>query len=327
MSDEAYERFDCFGGSCAAYVTGAGAAGTAADGVALVRRSLTGWHERFSRFLASSELSLLNADAREEVPASPLMVRLAQAVAHAGALTGGLVDATLVHEIRAAGYTRDIVEHLPLDQALSLAPPRTPATPAVLPGWSAVHGDVSRGTVNRPPGVQLDSGGLAKGLFADVLAALLADHESFAVDCSGDLAVGGARSARRAIEVSSPFDGSVLHTFALARGGVATSGIGRRAWLDRDGRPAHHLLDPGTGAPAFTGVVQATALARSALTAEIRAKAAVLSGPRGAARWLHDGGVVVLDDGSHHVIEPPPTIASSDLSRFTRRDGPGGAAA
>ena len=47
-------------------------------------------------------------------------------------------------------------------------------------------------------------------------------------------------------------------------------------------RPAHHLLDPATGRPAFTGVVQATALAPTALEAEIRAKAAVLGGPDGA---------------------------------------------
>jgi thiamine biosynthesis lipoprotein len=80
---------------------------------------------------------------------------------------------------------------------------------------------------------------------------------------------------------------------------VATSGIGRRSWLGPRGRPAHHLLDPATGAPAFTGVVQATALAPTALEAEIRAKAALLSGPAGGERWLAEhGGVLVLDDGS-----------------------------
>ncbi len=85
----------------------------------------------------------------------------------------------------------------------------------------------------------------------------------------------------------------------METGAVATSGIGRRSWLGPDGRPAHHLLDPATGRPAFTGVVQATALAPTAVEAEWRAKAAVLSGPERAADWLAHGGVVVLDDGSH----------------------------
>jgi thiamine biosynthesis lipoprotein len=161
------------------------------------------------------------------------------------------------------------------------------------------------GTVTRPPGVTLDSGGLAKGLFADALAEMLADQPSFAIDCAGDLALGGRRAAPRALNVQSPFDGSTLHTFHMSRTAVATSGIGRRSWLDRDGRPAHHLLDPSTGTPAFTGIVQATALAPSALMAEIYAKAALLSGPRAAEWWLAHGGVIVFDDGSHRVIEPP----------------------
>jgi thiamine biosynthesis lipoprotein len=163
-------------------------------------------------------------------------------------------------------------------------------------------------TVTRPPGVKLDSGGLAKGLFADVLAEQLAGHASFAVNCAGDLLVGGAAGVTRPIEVESPFDGSTLHTFRLPRTGVATSGIGRRAWLDANGRPAHHLLDPSTGRPAYTGIVQVTALAPSALMAEIHAKAAILSGPRSARTWLPHGGVIVLDDGSHEVIEPPPLL-------------------
>jgi thiamine biosynthesis lipoprotein len=104
------------------------------------------------------------------------------------------------------------------------------------------------------------------------------------------------------VRVESPFDGTVLHTYSPSAGAFATSGIGRRAWLDAHGRPAHHLLDPSTGRPAFTGIVQATALAPTAAEAEMRSKAAVLSGPDGAARWLPHGGVVVLDDGRALII-------------------------
>jgi thiamine biosynthesis lipoprotein len=147
-------------------------------------------------------------------------------------------------------------------------------------------------------------------MFADELAARLSGHRSFAVDCGGDLAFGGDAGRGRDIEVESPFDGEVLHTFAMQAGGVATSGIGKRSWLGADGRPAHHLLDPATGTPAFTGVVQATALAPTATLAEIHAKAAVLSGPERAADWLPWGGVIVLDDGSHLLAEPSREITA-----------------
>ncbi len=316
---EASTSFECFGSVCGAYVTGAGRAGSAQDAVDLVRRSLLGWHRQFSRFLPDSELSLLNDDPRERVPVTPLLARLAEAVREAGAATAGLVDATLVGQIESAGYVRDLEEPLPLANALAVAPPRRAATAAASARWSMIEADLAGGTVSRPPGVKLDSGGIAKGLFADVLAEQLADHASFAVNCAGDLAIGGGAGTTRAINVESPFDGRTLHTFNIRRTGVATSGIGRRSWLDAGGHPAHHLLDPSTGAPAFTGVVQVTALAPSALTAEIRAKAAILSGPSRAQRWLPDGGVVVFDDGSHTVIEPPPVVTLSELSGHAQR--------
>jgi hypothetical protein len=52
----------------------------------------------------------------------------------------------------------------------------------------------------------------------------------------------------------------------------------------------------------FTGVVQATALAPTGARRRGPRQAAVLSGPDGAAAWVRDGGVVVLDDGTHRVV-------------------------
>src|SRR5205085_11124129 len=111
------------------------------------------------------------------------------------------------------------------------------------------------------------------------------------------------RGLSRTACVDDPRGGGCLHEFEVASGGIATSGIGRRTWRDADGRPAHHLLDPSTGRPAFTGILQATALAPTALEAETLAKAALLSGPGGARRWLAHGGLIVFDDGSHAVVE------------------------
>jgi FAD:protein FMN transferase len=158
-------------------------------------------------------------------------------------------------------------------------------------------------TVTRPPGTRLDSGGIAKGLFADLAARLLEDAGAYAIDCCGDVRIGGRDAIARAVRVDDPFEpGAWLHEYAVASGGVATSGIGRRSWIGPDGRPAHHLLDPSTGRPAYTGVVQVTALGPTAADAEVRAKAALLSGAERAAGWLPHGGLIVFDDGSHLVL-------------------------
>ncbi|HZE05287.1 MAG TPA: FAD:protein FMN transferase, partial [Solirubrobacteraceae bacterium] len=66
---------------------------------------------------------------------------------------------------------------------------------------------------------------------------------------------------------------------------------------------SHHLIDPFTGSPAWTGLIAATALARTALEAEALAKSALLSGPARARALLraYGGGVLVHDDGA---VEP-----------------------
>jgi thiamine biosynthesis lipoprotein len=295
---EAVERFDCFGSRCTVLVMGE-SPGSAAR---LVRRRLLRWHERFSRFEPRSELSRLNADPRARVKVTTTMARLAEAAVWAAAKTDGLVDSTLVSEIEDAGYTGDLDgASVPVSDAFRLAPRRRAATPARRQWWREVT--VQGNVLSRPPGLRLDSGGLGKGLFADLAADTLCETATFAVDCGGDLRLGGTAGMARRVDVASPFDATTLHSFELTEGGVATSGIGKRSWLGSDGAPAHHILDPGTGRPAFTGIVQATALARTALAAETLAKAALLSGPEGARNWLPHGGVLVFEDGAHEVIE------------------------
>jgi thiamine biosynthesis lipoprotein len=317
---ELTREFDCFGSRCAVILSGDTPERSAIEAVDFAEQSLLSWHQSFSRFIPDSELSLLNSDPRRKVPVTPLMARFAIGVLEAATMTGGLVDATLLEEVESAGYESDLTRGVSLRKLLDLAPRRSAAAVNTTARWREIDVDLVSNTVTRPPGLKLDSGGLAKGLFADTLAEALEDHSAFAVNCAGDLRIGGTEALKRSIKVESPFDGSV-HTFELARTGVATSGIGRRSWINRDGRPAHHLLDPATGRPAFTGIVQVTALAPSALLAEIHAKAAILSGPRLAPARLPHGGVIVFDDATHQVITPPPVISLSALSAFAQRPG------
>jgi thiamine biosynthesis lipoprotein len=250
-------------------------------------------------------LAALNGDPREQVPVTPLMRRLVGAALEGARYTGGLVDATLGDEIGRAGYELSWSGvGIPLEEALAIAPARTPAGPSPRRRWAQISVDRRHGTVSRPLGTGFDLGGIAKGVFADELSAGLAGFDAYALDLAGDIRLGGRALMRREVRIESPFGDDVLHRFELAGGAVATSGIGRRSWRTEDGAPAHHLLDPRTGRPAFTGVVQATALATTATQAEVLAKAAVLSGPRRAAGWLAHGGVLVFDDGRYAVLEP-----------------------
>jgi thiamine biosynthesis lipoprotein len=242
-------------------------------------------HTVLTRFDPDSELCRLNADPREEVPASPLVRRLARAVSYAGHLSGGLVDATCLTAVERAGYRRSLAAGAP--------DPAGERSRALRPLWRLVSDDARRHAVRRPAGVRLDSGGLAKGMAADLVAAALQGLPAYAVDCGGDVRVGGTARQPRRVDVRDPFGGNSVHRLMRSSGSVATSGITARSW---DG--GHHLIDPRTGAPADTGVVQATAVAPTGLEAEVRAKAALLGGPS----HLRYGGVMVGADGTVTVV-------------------------
>jgi thiamine biosynthesis lipoprotein len=181
--------------------------------------------------------------------------------------------------------------------------------------------DHERGTIRRPPGLRIDTGGTGKGLAADAVAHRLGSYSRYVVDCGGDIAVGGvgAQLEPIAIAVEHPLTGECVHTLHLGQGGVATSGLNVRIWRRADGSFAHHLLDPASGEPVWSGLIGATALAPSALEAETLSKLALLTGPAGARRALAEhGGLVVHDDGDVELIGPLRGACASRRAELVR---------
>ena len=125
--------------------------------------------------------------------------------------------------------------------------------------------------VRRPPGLHFDLGGIGKGWIADRALRFLAAWPSAVVDADGDLAIRCAPGKVWEVAVDDPRTPDALlavlrlaaHDGLPARWGVATSGVSIHRWTV-DGRPRHHLIDPRTGRPAVTDVVQATVIAGSA---------------------------------------------------------------
>ncbi len=305
---EVRRTFECFGGSVSVAVFGP-ASMRPEDAVAAAEARLLAAHGQLSRFLLDSDLNRLNRDPRASVPASPLLLRLASAVREAGELSGGLVDATLLREIEAAGY-RDSMRDRPGGPPAEPAA-TAPAGPRPERSWAEISVDRRAGRIERPPGVEIDSGGVAKGMLADEVATTLAGFPAYAVDCCGDARIGGTAGRPRPVRVEDPRGGEPIHTLQISEGGVATSGITHRSWKGEGGAPAHHLLDPATGAPAFTGVIQATALAPTAFLADVHAKWALLSGPVLAPTRLPYGGLLVLSDGSVETVTARAPIATT----------------
>lgn len=254
--------------------------------------------QALTRFEGDSELSLLNADPAMEHRVSEMTAAAVAAALWAAERSAGLVDPTLTRALERAGYahSRAGAEPASLREALHAAPVRRPAARSSDAPWRAIT--VKGDTVRRPAGVRLDLGGTAKGLAADRASALLARQTTFAVDAGGDIVLGGTSGLARQVSVANPLEpGTAAFEFELVSGAVATSGLATRVWRTPTGY-AHHLIDPSTGRPAWTGVIQATAVAGTGLQAETLAKTALLCGPEAGLEVLRPGGgVLVLDDG------------------------------
>ena len=256
------------------------------------------WADRLSRHLETSELSALNADPHSRVPVGPTLGAALWAALDAVDESEGLVDITLLDARLAA-------EGLPTAEFASGAPR----------SWSLESGPRRTAVVIRPPGVRFDLGGVAKGWLADRGLALLSSWPSAVVDADGDLSVRCRPGDTWAVAVDDPrTDGAtlaILHLSAPAIGwpvqwGVATSGTSVHRWR-RAEIVRHHLINPRTGAPALTDVVQATVVCGSALRAEALAKAAVIAGTMDGLALLERArvqGAVILTEGGETLALP-----------------------
>ncbi len=266
---------------------------------AAVERFLRAYDRALSRFKPDSELCALNADPRAVVPASDLLRSAIGAALQAAGRSDGLVDPALLDDLVGVGYREswDRTRRLDLRDALStLDVPRRAASPNPASRWREISIDDRAGTITRPPGLRLDTGGTGKGHAADLGATLLDGYTHWAVDCGGDLRVGGDAGASRRVDVEHPFTGDLVDGFTVRDGAIATSGLSSRVWRGADGTVRHHLLDPATGEPAYTGLIAVTALAPTGVEAEALAKTALLCGPAGARHVLARHGGITFDE-------------------------------
>ena len=272
-------------------------------------------HRRLTRFDPDSELSALNAAGGSEFGASGMLSAAVGAAAWAARRSGGLVDPLILDGLERAGYrdSRKEAVPAPMADALAHAPARRPARPADGAAWSDIAVDPARATVRLPGSARIDLGGVGKGLAADLGSERLGGFSTHAIDAGGDVRIGGEDPEPRLVRVRHPMREKLAHQLRIRTGAVATSGISNRVWRTGDGY-AHHLIDPSTGEPAWTGLVQATALAPTALEAETLAKMAFLSGPDGADAVLAPiGGITVDEEGGVRLHGPAAADAVVEL--------------
>lgn len=223
-------------------------------------------HDRLTRFEPGSELSRFNANAGRWVPVSETLGALLRESLRAYEISGGLVNVAVLPAMLAIGYTRDFAA----GPTVLAAPRGSPPPP--LPEALEVRGQRD---ARLALGAGIDLGGVAKGWLADRLAERLG--ENALVNLGGDLYARGGGPDGQGWPVG--FGG---RTVLLEDVGAATSGTHQRRW----GAGLHHLIDPRTGLPAESDLVEVSVITATAADAEILAKTALLLGAAKAHDFL-----------------------------------------
>lgn len=321
-------------------------AGTMNDGQALERLAddavdrINELEARWSRFLAGSEISVLNRDGWAAV--SPETFALIDRAIAAWRETGGRFDPLQLRQLQQLGYDRPF-DHLGgSPRTGGLGNPTAPDRPTheeraddvgapvdSLPtGCAGIVLDPYSRTVVLPgasandtigPTATFDPGGIGKGFAADlVVEGLLAAGAAGAlVNLGGDLRVEGVPPAGRGwvIEVGEDaWSNEPLAVLELERGGVATSTPLRRRWADG----AHHLLDPATGCPAEYGPIVATTIAGEGWWAEASATALAV-GCRPGANATSDPAPCLANVATLTVDFDGTVALTGGFERFARR--------
>ncbi|MHB8619847.1 MAG: FAD:protein FMN transferase [Chloroflexota bacterium] len=250
---------------------------------------------RVSRFLPDSELCEVNRSAGRWCSVSSAMAEVLGLAWRLHRETGGLFDPGILPRLEHAGYDSSF-ERLPANRVASEA--ERPIPPRI----AAVEFDGPR-RVRLLGGCRLDLGGIVKGWAADRADDWLAPYGAVVVDLGGDIAFRGslADGSPWHVGLERPDNsGELLTVLQVACGGVATSSVKRRRW--RGGESwMHHLIDPRTGQPASTDLVQVTALAGSTARADVWAKTALIAGAEtcrpAAARHPELSWLLVFADG------------------------------
>lgn len=239
--------------------------------------------QRFSRFRDTSLLSRFN---RGEVIEDGWLATALRLALEMHDETGGLFNPAVLPSLMAAGYDRTFEE----------VRGGMPAAGRVMP-----LGEVIRVVGERCERVTgaIDLGGLVKGWTVDLAVEQLGgSYRDALVNAGGDMRAIGSDGggAGWLVEVEPP--AGMAGWSGRVRAALATSTSLKRRWKADSGAAAHHLIDPRTGVPSESGLVQVSVTASTCARAECWSKAVLIGGREVLARAADKGvGVAAWSAG------------------------------
>lgn len=158
-------------------------------------------------------------------------------------------------------------------------------------------------------GMSINLGAVAKGYIADVVMATLKEEglKHAIVNLGGNVLVMGGKADGTDFGVGVEDPGNpgtgYIGVITLKDGSVVTSGDYQRYFTDAAGRRYHHILDPFTGYPAESGLIQVTVITKASVDADCLSTTLFLLGlDKGLALVQGMPGVEAIFITSDHQI-------------------------
>jgi thiamine biosynthesis lipoprotein len=99
----------------------------------------------------------------------------------------------------------------------------------------------------------------------------------------------GIQNPRPEAESDKPWE-DIFASLGLENSAISTSGDYQRFFI-RDGKRYHHILDPGTGYPAESGVISSTVIAPEGYLSDGLSTAVFILGAEKGKRFLEANGL------------------------------------
>lgn len=253
----------------------------------------------FSRFLAQSEISQINAHAgKGMVDVSLDTIKVLEEAISIGKLSCGLFDVTIAPLMNLWDFTH-----------AKSSPPRN-AIEEVLTYVDYRKLEVSVHTHRaglRENGMLLDVGGLAKGYAADCAKQVLKARGivSAYINIGGNVLLLGAKPDESAwkVGIRHPREASSLVGVIATKGvSVVTSGDYERFFIDSEGTWYHHIVNPKTGYSARSGLLSLTVVCPRSLHADALSTTLFIAGLEGSKKLLEQlpgVGIFAIDETMH----------------------------
>jgi len=246
---------------------------------------ITAFEQRFSRFIASSELSGFNDRAGETISISQQFRALLVTCKELAQETDGLFNPFMLPALQRAGY----VGSWPRPQEF-----------AAEQDYSQRHSvttidalQIFKTSARIPHDSALDFGGIGKGYLLDMLSDYLQAHgyTNYWLSLGGDIICSGHDIDQHPWSVdvqSATSPDTAIGTITNSQGSrlaIATSGVTKRKGV-KDAKQWHHIIDPRSGQPARTDLLTATITAADAVHADVYAKCLVILGSDQASKFI-----------------------------------------